>query len=255
MPRNSPFLLLCLAASLLLGAATCLGQQPDVKNTYGAQELSESDGVPVLIKHLPDLEQVSRSATFAKDTATLKKALGERPELDIIDFAGGTEAVTAAYPSGKLLIVEYASPQASVQADGEFTRAAAGNNAIVYRRIGNYNALVFDVNDRAAAEALLDQVKYEKQVQWLGKNPHQIDPERKFVLQAGSLFISTLLVILMGIGIAVVGGLVVGYLYFLRMEKRRSVMRAFTDAGGMTRLNLDGFTPEISPDRLLNERS
>jgi hypothetical protein len=30
-------------------------------------------------------------------------------------------------------------------------------------------------------------------------------------------------------------------------------MPTFTDAGGMTRLNLDGFTPDIIPDRLLKD--
>jgi hypothetical protein len=30
-------------------------------------------------------------------------------------------------------------------------------------------------------------------------------------------------------------------------------MHTYTDAGGMTRLNLDGLTPDIAPDRLLND--
>jgi len=30
-------------------------------------------------------------------------------------------------------------------------------------------------------------------------------------------------------------------------------METFSDAGGMTRLNLDGFTPQTSPDQLIND--
>jgi hypothetical protein len=99
----------------------------------------------------------------------------------------------------------------------------------------------------------LDQVKYEKTVQWLGRNPFDISPERAFVLQTSDLFISTVLVILMGIGFSIVGGLIVGYAFFFVREQKRARMSTFTDAGGMTRLNLDGFTPEIVPKGLLKD--
>ena len=106
------------AASMLLAFLTgpfaaATAQQTAVKS----QEVSESDGLPVLIKHLPDWENERSAAVFINNTADLKKVFGERSLLDTIDFKGGTEAVAAPYPKGKLLIVEYATPQGSADAD------------------------------------------------------------------------------------------------------------------------------------------
>jgi hypothetical protein len=217
--------------------------------------VSDKDGLPVLLKHLPDWESVRGQARFATSAGELKAVLGDRPVLDLIDFSIGTEAVTAPYPAGKLLIVEFSTPQASIESDADFTAklAQTGDASTVYRRIGNYNAFVFDAADPAAASALLDQVKYEKNVQWIGKNPFLISAERAFVLQTSDLFFSTVMVILIGIGLSVLGGILAGFVFFRVREQKRAAMPTFTDAGGMTRLNLDGFTPDISAGRLLKQ--
>lgn len=230
---------------LLVFTLPFVGQQ-NGSIPYKSQEVSEIDGIPVLLKHLPEWERVKRTAVFATSAEELKAVLGDRPLLDLIDFPAGTEAVTAAYDSGKLLIVEYTSPQASVEADNALTSALyeSGDKTTVYRRIGNYNALVFDASDRAAAEALLDQVKYEKQIQWLGDNPFIISAERAFVLTTSDIFLSTVLVILIGIGVAIFGGVISGYIFFYMRDGRRAGMHAFSDAGGMTRLNLDGLSSD-----------
>ena len=238
--------------AIVLFVCLTAAQQP-ANNVHKSQEISEIDGAPVLIKHLPDAETVKARATFAKSVSELKAFLGDRPVLDHIEFVAGTEAVTAAYPAGKLLIVEYTSPQQSVEADQKFKGTIADDPSTAYRRIGNYNVLVFDVADKPAAEALIDQVKYEKQVQWLGNNPFRISAERAFVITTTDMFISTALVIVIGAVISLLGGLIAGYIYFQFRERQRAHMAAFTDAGGMTRLNLDGFTPDIMPDRLLGE--
>ena len=216
-----------------------------------SQEISERDGIPVLLKHLPEWERVRPQAVFVTSPDALKKAAGERQLLDLIDFASGTEAVTAPYPAGRLVIVEFTTPQASVEADKLIQQAAEGTSNVVYRRIGNYNAFVFDASDPAAANALLDEIKYEKQVQWLFGEPRRpTKAERDFTTGAASLFLSTFLAILIGIAGAMCLGAVVGLLYFRYREKERAGMPSFSDAGGMVRLNLDGLTPE---GRLLNE--
>ena len=222
---------------------------------YKSQEVSEVDGTPVLIKHLPDWEAVKPRARFATNVQGLKDALGERPILDDIDFTAGTEAVTAPYDAGTLLIIEYTSPQASVEADAAFTArlAAANDPSTVYRRIGNYNVLVFDARDPAAAAALIDQVKYEKNIQWLGDNPFHLSAERAFVLTTANLFMSTLLVIVIGAVFSIFGGIIGGYLFYHVREQKRAQFATFSDAGGMTRLNLDGFTPDVVPERLLKD--
>lgn len=227
-------------------------QAPAVK----PQEVSEADGVPVLIKHLPDWENIRTKATLAHSVGDLRNALGERPVYDLIDFAGGTEAATAPYPQGRLLIVEFASPASSAELDAKLKERLAGQ-PVFYRRIGNYNALVFDAPDEASANILLDQVKYEKNIQWLGDNPFMAQraqvAERRFVVTTADIFLSTLLAIVSGLGVSIVIGIVVGFLFFYMRENRRASMPTFSDAGGMTRLNLDGFTPEVSPDRLLKD--
>lgn len=222
-----------------------------------SQEVSESDGIPVLVKHLPDWEVKRAETTFTNRIDDLRAVLGERPVLDLIEFTGGTEAVTAPYPAGRLLVIEYMTPQASVDADNKFNQRLAEigpDSGIVYRRIGNYNAFVFDASDPAAAGALLDQIQYQKTVQWLGEDPTLLSRmERAFVTTTRDIFVSTLIAILIGIGLSIISGIIAGFLYFWILERRRSKMAVFSDAGGMVRLNLDGLTPDISPDRLLNE--
>ncbi len=228
--------------------------QDPAAQKYKTQEFSEKDGVPVLMTHLPDWESRRDKTVFATNTADIKAALGTRPILDLIDFTAGTETVTAPYDAGKLLIIEYTSPQASVDADNKFTEAIGSNpDVTAYRRIGNYNVLVFDVTDPVAASALIDQVKYEKDVQWLGKNPFRISTERREVMTAANMFVSTFLIVVFGISLAVGGGIIFGYIFFFIRERKRAGMPTFSDAGGMTRLNLDGFTPEIGSDHLLND--
>lgn len=241
-----------VAGVFVLLAAVASFAQPANKPVYNSQEVSEVDGIPVLIKHLPDWENVRATTVFARSTDELKAALGERPVLDAIDWEAGTEAVTAHYAIGRLLIVEYSSPQGSIDADARFAEALKGETSAVYRRIGNYNAVVFDAADAAAANALLDEVKYEKQVQWLGDNPFLISAERAFVLTTSDIFLSTALVVMVGIGVALVGGAIVGLFYFRFTDNRRSHLSTFTDAGGMTRLNLDGLSADLPVKRLLD---
>jgi hypothetical protein len=221
------------------------------------QEVSEADGVPVLSKHLPDYENARNRAVYILNQSDLRKALSQRQILDLIDFQGGTEAVTAPYLQGKLLIVEYSNPQSSIELDNQVKQRLAENNqnsAVVYRRIGNYNAFVFEATDESAANGLLDQVKYEKTVQWLGSDPFAFNrAERAFIESTSSLFYSTVVAIVSGLGLSILGGLGVGILFFYFRNQKRANMQAFSDAGGMTRLNLDELTSPVSTDRLLED--
>ena len=242
--------MLFLASILSLAVSAQMVSSPAYKGPGGADE-----DVPVLIKHLPEWESVREKSTYAKNVSELRRVLGDRPVFDLIDFSGGTEAVTAPYDAGTLLIVEYSTPQSSIEADAAITAklSSEGDKTTVYRRIGNYNAFVFNAVDSAAANALLDQVKYEKVVQWLGRNPYIISAERAFVLTTSDIFLSTFLAIVGGLGLAILTGVISGYVFFSIREYKRASMPTFSDAGGMTRLNLDGFTPDITPKNLLKD--
>ena len=233
---NFPFLALFLAVLQIAAWA-----QPS-DSEYRSQEISEVDGLPVLIKHLPEWESVRSSTLFITNSDDLKQAVGDRPVLGQIDFGGGTEAVTATYPAGRLLIVEFATPQGSVDADTRiFTQIAASPEpGLHYRRIGNYNVFVFDAASEDAARTLLDQVKYEKAVQWLGEDPFLLQKfERYFINTTRDIFISTVLWIVGGLGLSAVLGVLTGLVFYRLREQRRANWTRFSDAGGLTRLNLD----------------
>lgn len=248
---RKPTIVLFLASILSLAASAQVVGLPDYKSQAG----TENGEIPVIIKHLPEWESAYPYATYAKGDRDLRRALGDRRVLDLIDFSGGTEAVSAPYDAGKLLIIEYSTPQASIEADAAFTAklSSDGDKTTIYRRIGNYNAFVFDAVDQAAANALLDRVKYEKAVQWLGKNPYIISAERAFVITSSEIFLSIFLAIVGGLGMAIIAGIIAGFSFFFIRENRRAGMPTFSDAGGMTRLNLDGFTPEIAPKSQLKD--
>ena len=235
-----------LACSLILfSAIIAVPGQPDAVNS---QEVSESDGLPVIVKHLPEQGRVPGSAAFLGDAGTLRATVGDRPVTQLIELGGGTEAATAVYPEGRLLIVEYTTPQAAAAADEAFRQSIQqAERPIAYRRVGNYSVFVFDPADEQAAGALIDQVKYEKRVQWLGEDPFLVQKlERAFVYTTRDIFTSTVLVIIFGIGGSIVAGLGVGYAYFLVREHQRARRTRFSDAGGLTRLNLDDLSEPFS---------
>ncbi|MGI8642227.1 MAG: hypothetical protein ACR2MG_20040 [Pyrinomonadaceae bacterium] len=248
------FLILICAVLLLIGGVY---PQDNTLVQPKSQEISEKEGIPVLIKHLPDWENARNRAAFILNKGDLQNALGERPVFDLIDFAGGTEAVTAPYPQGKLLIIEYTTPQASVDADNKINQRLAeiGQNPLIfYRRIGNYNAFVFDGTDEMAANALLDRIKYEKDIHWLGTDPFAFKrAERAFINATSDLFVATTVAIVGGLGLSVLAGILVGFVFFYIRNQKRAGMEAFSDAGGMTRLNLDGLSAQTSSDRLLKD--
>lgn len=217
----------------------------------------EEDKTPSVVKNLPDPDNARNRATYTKSTDDLRKALGERPVFDLINLGSGIEAVTAPYPEGKLLIVEYPTPQASIDANAQFTQRLSENPPnppIYYRRIGNYSAFVFDASDEAAANVLLDQISYGKTIQWLGENPlPQLYAEREFAIMTGDIFLSTVIVVAFGFGSTILVGLAVGLFFFYLREHKRKTTHIYTDAGGMTRLNLDGLTPDVMSERLLKD--
>lgn len=207
------------------------------------QEISEADGLPVLLKHLPDYESVRAVAQFTTDKSSLKST-AEDPIFDLVEFWPGTEAVTAIYPEGRLVIVEYTNPQLSVEIDTRIQQhLATTQSPIVYRRIGNYNAFVIGSTDPTAANALLDKVKYEKTVQWLGEDPHILKRlERYMISTSRDIVISTVTVIVLGLGGSLLAGIAAGFIFFRMRDQKRAHRTAYSDAGGLTRLNLDGLS-------------
>jgi hypothetical protein len=214
--------------------------------------------IPVLVKHLPDWQSAQHRALYAATQDGLKNIFRNEPVLDAVGFEGGTEAVIADYNGPWLGIVEFNTPQLATDNDRRITtklqelRNQGQALPTAYRRVGNYAVFVFDAPSQEAANALIDQVKYEQMVQWLGKNPYLYERAlREFSEATLGVFVN----VVKGSGLALVicflvGGLFGGIL-FIRRRAQQQAVDAYSDSGGLVRLNLDEMTPEIEPARLL----
>jgi hypothetical protein len=219
----------------------------------------ESGAFPVLVMHLPDWEKkVNEGYVYARTKPALQKAAGGQPVLDAFDFDEGTEAVAAKYEGGRLVIVEFPTPQHAFDADAAVNRRmaelrAAGQPApSSYKRVGNYSVFVFDAPDAAAAEKLISAVRYEKDVRWLGRNPHAEEiAVRAYTSTMGGVILTTLittgLAILLCLGI---GG-AVGAVVFFHRRARNAAQEIYTDAGGMVRLNIEDLNTPPQTTNLL----
>jgi hypothetical protein len=122
-----------------------------------------------------------------------------------------------------------------------------------YRRVGNYLVFVFGTPDEQTAKQLIDQVKYEQVVQWLGENPNILkEAERRYVETTLGVFLT----VIKTSGVAAVACLAVGGLFgallFARRRAQQKAGEVFSDAGGMVRLNIDELTAETNPSRLIS---
>jgi hypothetical protein len=214
--------------------------------------------VPVLVKHLPGWPGTESNVLYAVDKDSLNNAFSNQTILDVLDFQGGAEAAVASYGEQKLVVVEFNT--ASLATDNDQRIAAKlkelreqGQPAPTsYRRVGNYAVFVFDAPDQATANQLIDQVKYQQVVTWLGENPFSYE-------QATREFTETTLGVLVSVvkasGIALVSCLAIGgfagaLLFNLRRSQQRA-KEAYADSGAMLRLNIDELTPERDSSRLL----
>ena len=227
-----------------------------------AQQLDSGENdIPVLLKHLPNWESAQPHASYAVTLGGLKHLFPHYGVLDAIVFDSGAEAVKAHYDAGDLLIIEFNTPQ--VSADNERAIAtrvnelkATGEPANMlpsaYRRVGNYLVFVFDAPSEQVANELIDQVKYQQVVQWLGDDPYAYErATREFTETTLGVFVS----VVKASGLALVSCLAVGgffgALLFSRRRARQRNVQAYSDAGGMLRLNIDELTPEKDPARLI----
>lgn len=226
-----------------------------------AQQLDGESDVPVLVKHLPQWERVGPGAAYAVTLNKLKGLLPNQPVLDAVSFEGGAEAVVAQYDAGRLAIIEFNTPQLATTNDHNIAAKINELRAAIpvgtslpsaYRRVGNYGVFVFDAPSEQAANQLIDQVKYQQVVQWLGENPFSYEQAtREFTETTLGVFVS----VVKASGLALVTCLAVGGFFgTLLFRVRRSQQRAreaYADADAMLRLNLDELTPESDPARLL----
>lgn len=214
------------------------------------------DEVPVLVKHLPDWLNTKGRASYVMSAGALREVIANQPVLEAVSFDGGTEAVIANYGQSQLLIVEFTTPQFSIDNDQRiWTRIAelkgkGEPTPTAYRRVGNYSVFVFNAPDEKAANALIDQVKYEQVVQWLGDDPHLYQRLQKYFTETSA---GVLVAVLKSSGLSLLFCLAAGALIGTMLFRHRRAQRAaaYSDAGGSVRLNLDELTGPVTSRHLL----
>jgi hypothetical protein len=234
--------------------------------------LDKGDGdIPVLIKHLPNAEEAQKTAVYFHNFHNLDDWFGVQSNAPFgfrsglssaIESGQNADAVIATYGPSKLLLVEFHTPQLATENDKRIIARIQelwklGEPApTAYRRVGNYSVFVFDAPDEQTAKRLIDAVKYEQVVQWLGENPNIYkEAEKRYIHTT----LGVLVAVLKASGYALIacvglGGLIGGLLFSYRRGQQKAV--TFSDAGGMLRLNLDELTvAQRDPGRLLRDRN
>jgi hypothetical protein len=232
------------------------GEIPRLAQAYAATLPTSEDDVPVLVKHLPP-GQTGAHPMYAVSLPALKTFVVGQPILEVLDFSGGTEAVAGKYGQSQVVLVEFTTPQLSIDNDSRiWTKIAelktqGQPTPSAYRRVGNYSVFVFNAADYQTANALIDQVKYEQVVQWLGDDPHLYEKLEKYLTQTSA---DVLVAVLKSSGLSLalclgIGGLL-GALLFRHRRAQRAA--AYSDSGGSIRLNLDELTGPPKSPRLLS---
>jgi hypothetical protein len=227
---------------------------------YSQTLVDGENAIPVLVKHLPDWETAQDRAVYAISLHALQAAAGNQEVLNVVSFDEGTEAVTANYDATRLVIIEYTTPQIAETQDARITerikQLREGNQSVpsAYRRVGNYSVFVFNAPDETASAHLIDNVKYEQRIQWLGENPFAFEgAAQQHTQKAVSLILGIARTIGFFVALCLGAGGVVGGIAFLhRRAQQRAAAETYSDAGGMLRLNLDEIKPETNPARLLD---
>jgi len=223
---------------------------------------SNEEDARVLLQHLPPPEEAQKTAIYLSSFSDINKLGLQQPVLSAVQSGGDADAALGTYGQSKVLIIEFHTPQLAADNDQRLIARIQelwklGQPApSAYRRVGNYSVFVFDAPDEQTAKQLIDQVKYEQVVQWLGENPNILkEAQKRYV----NTTLGVLVAVMKASGYAAllclgVGGLIGGVLFSYRRSQQKAAT-AYSDAGGMLRLNLDEMTAETNPARLLRERN
>lgn len=230
---------------------------------------------PLLPTYLPEQNKIAASERYVVGAEAVSQISSISDLREAIDFTGGTHAVVADYNNGggkmSVLLIEFQAPQFAtdglIKIQQHFNSLSPEEQKKrVLRRIGNYAVEAVNVSDPNAAEELLGQIKYMARVHWEGKGissiPLQFRPpdpvSLQEAIQTGQFIVATFY----WIGILVLGAILTGifaggaFFYWRRSQRRKfGLADTFSDAGGMTRLNLlDDYLLPNSSQKLLGKK-
>lgn len=224
-----------------------------------AESLPKGEGdVPILVKHLPQWETAQANVVYLAGFRSLKELVANQPVLEAITSEGDADAIRATYGTAQFLLVEFNTPQLASDNDRAVTAKLAELRQqglpvpTSYKKVGNYSVFVFNAASEAEANNLIDQVEYAQMVTWLGHNPYLLEKAQRdyYETTAGVLVSVVKASGLSLLGCLGIGGLI-GAVLFSRRRAQQRAAEAYSDAGGMLRLNLDDITPQGDPAKLL----
>ncbi|HVG19530.1 MAG TPA: DUF6599 family protein, partial [Blastocatellia bacterium] len=180
-------------------------------------------------------DSVAGVSSVAAESARGQSAQGVRPP------AQGQR------PPLKLVIVEYHTPQFAYDAmarvnDYIATLPEDERGRIIVKREGNYIVEAMNVQERDAAQALVEAVKYPYGVKWL-RDPRLPSNDPFRMQKAAQMLLSTFTLLGLLLFTVLLGGGAVGTAIFLKRRKQQQEI--FSNAGGMLRLDLDPFEATI----------
>lgn len=224
-----------------------------------ADSLNKGEGdVPILVKHLPQWETVQTNAVYLAGFHSLISLVPNQPVLETIASEGDADAVRATYGTAQFLLIEFNTPQLASDNDRAITarlnelRQSGQPVPSSYRKVGNYSVFVFNAPSEGEAQSLIDQVEYAQVVTWLGHNPYLLEQaQRDYYETTAGVLVSVVKASGLSLLICLAVGGLIGAVLFNRRRAQQRAAEAYSDAGGMLRLNLDDITPQSDPAKLL----
>jgi hypothetical protein len=230
--------------------------------------------LPSLPMHLPEANKIAESEKYIIGPAALSRMKNFSDLKDAIGFGVGAEVVTADYRNGdgqmNLIVVEYYSPQSAQDGEARIqnyfnTLPQNEKDRVILKRVGNYVVAMSKIQDMAAAQNIIDQIKYQKKIYWAGRKftdiPLEYRPTDPVALEEYTRTVKTMVRSFYWTGIALLSALLVGFaagfsLFQWKRYRRRKLglENVFSDAGGSLRLNLDDYLlPDNSQIKRIGE--
>lgn len=223
-----------------------------------APDIELAKKLPSVVRNLPTGSLNLRTARYILGP----KALGILAKRDATHYEFypnlGTEVAYANYNQAdgetSLLVIEHHTPQQSIAAfkrltDYRNTLAPAEQAKLLLKREGNYIIEANNFASQQAAEKIVNGVEYGYVVKWLHQdvpvgNGRSVASE---AAKTAKILVSVFGLIGIALITALIGGIMMGLSIFYFRRRNKVLVEAFSDAGGMMRLNLDGIASPILP--------
>lgn len=224
------------------------------------EDVEAAKVLPAVIRNLPEGSLSLRTTRYILGPKALARLL--KRSVDQYEFYPnfGSEIALATYEQGKgetsLMIIEYHTPQQASSALTRLTKYYEGLSEAeraknIIKRQGNYIVEAINFNDAAIAKKTVEDVKYNYIVKWLDNDVGiAVAQQKRFNSEASktaSLLVSVMSLIGISLMVALVFGVGFGFIKFYLKRRDVRYVAAYTDGGGMMRLNLDGIEAPSLP--------